>query len=317
MDEEREADERDHRELLDQLVAEMIDRALDQRGTVVDRNDLDAGRQPGLQRLELRLDRLDRLPCVLAGAQHDHPADHLTLAVQIGDAAAHLRSDLNARDVGKQHRDAALGDENRNAAEVVERLEIAPRTDHVLGLGQLDHRSAGFAIRVADRRDHLSERQVVGLEPRRVDDDLVLAHHAADRRNLGDVRDRLQLVLEEPVLERAKLREVLRALAVDQRVLVDPAHTGRVGTERRLRGRWQPALHLVQVLEHARACPVLIGAILEQHVDEGIAEERIAAHGFRPGHRQHRRRQRIGDLVLDDLRRLARVRRADDHLRIG
>ena len=34
-------------------------------------------------------------------------------------------------------------------------------------------------------------------------------------------------------------------------------------------------------------------------------------------HRQHCRRQRIRDLVLDDLRRLARVARADDHLHVG
>ncbi len=109
----------------------------------------------------------------------------------------------------------------------------------------------------------------------------------------------------------------LLAAAVDERVLVDPAHAGRVGAERRLRARRQASLHLVQVFEHARARPVEIGAVLEQHVDERIAEERIAAHGLRAGHRQHRRRQRIGHLILDDLRRLSRERRADDHLRVG
>ena len=73
-------------------------------------------------------------------------------------------------------------------AEVVERLEVAARADHVLGFGELDHRAAGFAVGVADRRDHLRERQVVRAQPRRIDDDLVLPHHAADRRDFGDVR---------------------------------------------------------------------------------------------------------------------------------
>src|SRR2546430_9242469 len=59
----------------------------------------------------------------------------------------------------------------------------------------------------------------------------------------------------------------------------------------------------VQILEHARARPVRIGAVLEQDVDERIAEHRVAAHGFRSGYREHRRRQRIGDLVLDEIGR--------------
>src|SRR5262249_44488194 len=48
-----------------------------------------------------------------------------------------------------------------------------------------------------------------------------------------------------------------------------------------------------------------------------IAEERVAAHGLRARYGEHRRRQRIGDLVLDDLRRLPGIGRADDHLHIG
>ena len=50
---EHEAHERDDDELLDQLAAQVVDRALDQRRAVVDRDDLDARRQAGLQLLEL------------------------------------------------------------------------------------------------------------------------------------------------------------------------------------------------------------------------------------------------------------------------
>ena len=141
-------------------------------------------------------------------------------------------------------------------------------------------------------------------------------HHAADGRDLGDVGHRLQLVLEEPVLQRAQFGQVVLAAPIDQRVLVDPADARGIGPQRRLRAGRQPALHLVQILEHPRAREVDVGAVLEQDVDERVAEERVAAHDLGPRHRQHRRRQRIGDLVLDDLRRLARIRRADDHLRV-
>ena len=77
------------------------------------------------------------------------------------------------------------------------------------------------------------------------------------------------------------------------------------------------ARHLAQVLEHARTRPVQIGAVFENDVDIGVAEERVAAHRERFRHRQHRGRQRIRHLVLDDLRRLAGKRRLDDDLHVG
>src|SRR5439155_23796368 len=52
------------------------------------------------------------------------------------------------------------------------------------------------------------------------EDDLVLLDHAADARHLRHVRHRLQLILEEPVLQRAQLRQVHAPAAVDERVLV-------------------------------------------------------------------------------------------------
>src|SRR4029077_15646258 len=42
-----------------------------------------------------------------------------------------------------------------------------------------------------------------------------------------------------------------------------------------------------------------------------------ATHGSRARHRQHRGRERVGDLLLDDLRRLSGVGRAEDLLNIG
>jgi hypothetical protein len=254
---------------------------------------------------------------VLARAHHDDAAGHLALAVQLGDAAAHLRAHLHARHVAEAYRDTGVGGGQRNPAEIVERLQVPRCADHVLGLAQLEHRAPGLLVGLLDSVDHLPVRNVVGLEPRRVEHDLVLANHAAHGRDLGDVGDRLQLVLEEPVLERAQLGEVHAAAAVDERVFVHPSHAGRVGAEGRLGLRRQPRLHLVQVFEHPRARPIRIGAVVEEDVDERIAEERVAAHGLRPRHRQHRGGERKGHLVLDDLRRLAGICGPDDDLRVG
>ena len=78
----------------------------------------------------------------------------------------------------------------------------------------------------------------------------------------------------------------------------------------------QLAAEAAEIFEHAAARPVGIGAIFENHIDERKAVERIAAHHFRVRHRKHFGRDRIGDLVLHDLRRLARPFRVDDDLRV-
>ena len=141
-----------------------------------------------------------------------------------------------------------------------------------------------------------------------------MTNHAANTGDFGHVRDRLQLELEKPVIERTKLRKVMLAGAVDQRVLVDPAHAGGVWSQRGAGPGRQFALHLIEVFNDPRARPVGIGLVVEQHVHERIAEERIATHGFRAGDAQHRGGERVRDQVLDHLGRLAGVRRANDHL---
>src|SRR3546814_7512172 len=59
-----------------------------------------------------------------------------------------------------------------------------------------------------------------------------LLHHAADACDFGDTRHGFQFVAEEPVLQGAKLRQVVPAAFIDQRIFIDPAHTGCVRPER-------------------------------------------------------------------------------------
>ena len=314
---ENAADDRHDDEFLDELVLEVRDRALDEVRAVVRRDDLHARGQARLELLDLRLHRVDGLERILARTHHDHAARDFAFAVQLRDAAAHLRADLDSRHVPQANRYAGVGRRDRNLAEIVERLQVAGDPHHVLGFPQLQHRAAGFLVGVLDRHRDLAVGDVVGAQPVGIEDDLVLAHHAADARHFRDVRHGLQLVLEKPILQRSQLRQVHLAAAIDERVFVHPADPRGIGAEGRFRLRGQPRLDLVEVLEDPRARPVGIGAILEQDVDEGIAKHREGAHGLRAGHRKHGGRQRVGHLVLDDLRRLARVRGTDDHLHIG
>jgi hypothetical protein len=102
--------------------------------------------------------------------------------------------------------------------------------------------------------------------------------------------------------------------AVDDRVLVDPADTRRIRPQGRGHSGWKSPGDEVQILEHATSRPVEVGAVLEDDVDEGEAEEGVSAHDLCKGHGQHRGRERVGDLVLHDLGRLSRELGEDDHL---
>ena len=78
----------------------------------------------------------------------------------------------------------------------------------------------------------------------------------------------------------------------------------------------QPLCRGVEIFEDAAARPVDVGAVLEDDVDERHAEEGEPAHDLRARHGQHRGRERIGDLVLDHLRRLPGELGVDDDLRV-
>jgi hypothetical protein len=107
------------------------------------------------------------------------------------------------------------------------------------------------------------------------------------------------------------------ARAVYQSILVDPADTRGVRPQGGFGGGGKPTLHLTQVLQHPRTGPIEVCAVLEQDVHVAIPEEGVAADRLRAGDRQHGRRQWVGDLILDDLRGLPWVWRADDDLNVG
>ena len=195
-------------------------------------------------------------------------------------------------------------------------LQIAAAAHDVFELGQLDRAAADIHVAGADRVAHLRQRDAEVAQALRIDDDVVLLDEAADARDLGDALRLGEREAHVPVLERAQSPRAFAPWPIT-RILVDPADAGGVRPERRRDAGRQPRAARVEIFEHARARPVDVGAVLEDDVDERHAEEGEAAHHLRLRHRQHRRGQRIGDLVLDHLRRLARILGVDDDLRVG
>ena len=193
--------------------------------------------------------------------------------------------------------------------------KIAAAAHHELELGEFDGAPADVGIARPDGLAHPIERNAQRAQPVRIDHDRILLDEAADAGDLGDALRLGRTEADHPVLQRAQLGE--RHLLGDDGVLVDPADAGRVRPEGRRHASRQALRGGVEIFEHAASRPIGIGAVLEDHVDEGDAEEGEAAHHLRLRHRQHGRRERIGDLVLDDLRRLARIVGVDDHLHVG
>src|SRR3546814_1949658 len=84
--------------------------------------------------------------------------------------------------------------------------------------------------------------------------------------------------------------------AINQRVLVDPAESRGIGTKGGRNAGRQLIACLAQVFEHARARPIQIGAVIEQHIDVGVAKERKGTHSRRAGHRENRSEENKSEL---------------------
>jgi hypothetical protein len=103
---------------------------------------------------------------------------------ELGDPAPLVRTEFDARNVLQQNRRAAFSLEH-DLLEVGDALEIAAAADDVLGLRHLDHPAADVSVSGANGLRYPRQRDSIGLELSRVDDDLVLLHEAADARDLG------------------------------------------------------------------------------------------------------------------------------------
>ena len=104
------------------------------------------------------------------------------------------------------------------------------------------------------------------------------------------------------------------SVGLSTRVPEDMADAGGVGTERRRHAGRQRFRDEAHALEHARAREVQIDVVLEDDVDHREPERRLRADDAHAGEPLQVHGQRIGDLVLDLLRAVARPVGEDDHL---
>jgi hypothetical protein len=113
---------------------------------------------------------------------------------------------------------------------------------------RLDDVAADVTVAPHDGVDDHRDRDAVGAEALGIDVDLVLPHGAADAGHLRHARHRVELVADEPVLQRAQLAQRLAA-ALDG-VPVDVADAGRVRAERRHHAGRQGLAEELEAFEH-------------------------------------------------------------------
>ena len=259
------------------------------------------------------LTRVDDVLRVDAGARDDDAADGFLRPLhERGDAKR--VADLHVRHLLDVDRHA-VGGADDDLLDVVDRRDQPDAAHDQPGAVRLEHVAADIEVAVADGRHHRAERQVVGPQAIRIDVDLVLLHVAADRRDFRDARNGVELVADEPVLQRAQFAQRMRRTL--DRVPEHVADAGRVRAERRRDARGQALRDEAHALEHASPREVQIHVVLEDDVDHREAERRLRADDAHAGQPLQVRRQRVGDLVLDLLRAVPGPVREDDDLVVG
>ena len=295
---------------------QIVDGTLDELRTVVDRDDLDARRQPRLDLLQPGLHPANRVQRVLAAAHH-HDAGHgLPRAVQIDRSPPKVGTQDHLAHVPYADGCAVLRRRDYARFQVRRRFGVAHSAHHVLRAAELDQPRAGLHVAAANRVHHLVDADPEGLQLARIDVDLILPAEAAHRRHFAHARNRLEVIPQVPVLHRPQVRQALPAGGVHQDVLEDPPQPRGVRAESRLHAFRQVRQNARQVFLRARARPIQVRSVFEDGVYVGVAEIREAAHRLHLGRAEQRGHNGIRDLVLHDVGAAVPLR-IDDHLRVG
>ncbi len=270
---EQREENRDHEQrALDEVPLHRRDRAIDERGAIVDGPHRDAGREVLADLRELRTGALRDGPAVLAD-QHEDRAEHRLATVLGRRTGAKLAAECDLGDVGHADRNPTRVP-HHHPAHVVEIAKLTRRPNQDLLAVALDVAGAGAEAVLRDRPEEVAERQPVRDEPFRARRDVHLLHEPADAVHLRDAANGAKLRLDHPVLQRPQVGGIERAAALVggagcklHGVHEDLAEARRDRPERGLDSLWKSRHRLAQALVHELAREVDVGAVLEDDRD--------------------------------------------------
>ena len=122
----------------------------------------------GVDLVDLGLDALDGRHALLAASHQDDALDDVVVVVVAGDAKPRLVADAHRGDVADQHRRALVGRQH-GVADVVERVDLADAAYHRRLRADVDRLAADVDVAVAERLQHLRQREAVGGELGEID----------------------------------------------------------------------------------------------------------------------------------------------------
>ena len=283
--------------------------------TIVGRDDLHALGQSGAELLQLLLERSRDGEDVSVLLHDGDAADDLARAVQVDGAPPLVVPHLDVADVLQEDRLAVRTATQNQKLELVEILGVDHAAQLIVAVRHLDHAPAGFLKDALHGRDHLLERHAGLGQQRRKNLQLVLLLQSTHRGHFSHAWDGLQSGLDLTLVHLAQLTQIVQALPVDQRVLVDPSHAAGVGAQghRRVGGQERP--DRVDPIEHQLPGAVPVSGVAQDHVDERVPHVRGAPYRLDVRGTDERADQRLCHLPFQQ-QRASRPLDVDDDLRI-
>ncbi len=166
----------------------------------------------------LGFDALQHVLRLLAAQHHDDAFDGVVILVESELAQARRVADGDFADVAYAHRHAILRADD-HAADVLHVLDQA-QAAHVIKLAALRIKSAaGVGVVHGKLLDHLRDGDVIAVEPRGIEQHLILHHGAAEAGIIGDAAHLLVLALDHPIFE--SFQFLRRAVGALQHVAVN------------------------------------------------------------------------------------------------
>src|SRR5947208_6518796 len=223
---------------------------------------------------------------------------------------------MHGGDVFQINRRPVVDFEN-NIFDVLDFFDVATAPDEIFGRGDFKDAAADIGVAHLDRAYDVTQRNVVSDQRVGIEIDLVLLHEPTDRRDFRHAFHGCERIPEVPILNGTQLCEVMLSVIVNERVFVNPADARCVRANNRIHPFGQRAADRVEIFDDARTRPINVGAVLEDYVDERLAEHRFATDEFHFWRGNEEGGNGICDLVFHQVGRAAFPFRVNNYLHVA
>src|SRR5579864_1086072 len=182
---------------------------------------------------------------------------------------------------------------------------------HVVELAALRIETAArIGIIGCQSRRHLWHRQVIAIDPRRIEQDLVLHHRPAKPRVVGNPMDRAVRPFNNPIFDRLQLLRA--AVRTFENVPIHQAARTKQRSHCRSHTGWESGL--CQPLKYDLPCEIVVGAFFEGQNEIGKSVQRDGTHHHHVRDAIHLKFERKCDQSFNLFGRMVRPLRNDLNL---